>query len=148
MENDFAPDDALATMESDRRLLGERMTAETRWAAPTQGLAAALLIAAPAAGIPAMFFVLAASMGLFLAVEVVFRRRSGLQINRPAGPRGMALLVLITTLLCGLSVLSWILWALGHVAWILLPALVGGLVMTFAVAGYDRTYAAEVRSES
>lgn len=145
MESDFEARDAIKAMETDRHRLGERMTAETRWAAPAQGLAAALLIGAPAAGIPAMFFVFAASMGLFLGAELVFRKRSGLSINRPAGPRGMALLVLLTALLCGLSVLALVLWALDLVAWIALPALVGGLVVTLGVVSYDRTYAGEVR---
>ncbi|MBG6189086.1 hypothetical protein IWX64_000006 [Arthrobacter sp. CAN_A212] len=147
MENDFDVREALDAMEADRHVLGQRMTAETRWAAPAQGLAAALLIAAPAAGVPGVFFVLALSTGLFLAVELVFRKRSGLSISRPAGPRGMALLVLLIALLCGLNVLSWILWALDLLAWIPLSALAGGLIVALGVVGYDRAYAAEVRHE-
>jgi len=145
MESNFGASDALSAVEADRRKLGDRMTAETHWAAPAQGLAAALLIGAPAAGIPGVFLVLAASLALFIGIEWAFRRRSGLTISRPAGPRGMALLVALAVLLSGLSLLSFALWAFDLVAWIAPVALVGGLLMALGVRTYDRTYSNEVR---
>jgi uncharacterized membrane protein HdeD (DUF308 family) len=145
MANDFDARDALLAVETDRQRLGDRMTAETHWAAPAQGLAAALLIGAPAAGIPGVFFVIAASMALFIGVEWVFRRRSGLSISRPAGPRGMALLVLLGVLLGVLSALSYGLWVFDLVAWIAPVALLGGVLMAFGVVSYDRMFADEVR---
>ncbi|MGZ0711335.1 hypothetical protein ACWPKO_23710 (plasmid) [Coraliomargarita sp. W4R53] len=145
MESDFSTRDALSAVATDRRRLGERMTAETRWAAPAQGLAAALLIGAPAFGIPGVFFAFAASCWFLLGVEWLFRKRSGLSISRPAGPRGITLLVLLVVLLCGFSVLSLALWALGLIAWITPLALVGGLLMTLGVVSYDHAYALEVR---
>lgn len=145
MENNFDARDALSAVETDRERLGDRMTAETHWAAPAQGLAAAVLIGAPAAGIPGVFVVLAASIALFIVIEWAFRRRSGLTISRPAGPRGMALLVVLTVLLSGLTMLSSALWAFDLVAWIAPVALGGGLLMALGVRAYDRTYSVEVR---
>jgi hypothetical protein len=145
MANDFDARDALSAVEADRRRLGDRMTAETYWAAPAQGLAAALLIVAPAAGIPGLFLLLAASLALFIGVEWFFRRRSGLSISRPAGPRGMALLVVLGVLLGVFSALSYGLWAFDLVAWIVPVALLGGVLMAFGVISYDRIFANEVR---
>jgi hypothetical protein len=145
MANDFDARDALTAVDTDRQRLGDRMTAETHWAAPAQGVAAALLIGAPAAGIPGVFFVIAASMALFIGVEWVFRRRSGLSIGRPAGPLGMTLVVLLGLLLGVFSALSYGLWAFDLVEWIVPLALLGGVLMAFGVVTYDRTFANEVR---
>ena len=145
MENNFDARDALSAVETDRQRLGDRMTAETHWAAPAQGLATAVLVGAPAAGMPGVFVVLAASIALFVVIEWAFRRRSGLSISRPAGRRGMALLVLLAVLVSGLSMLSSALWAFDLAAWIVPVALVGGLLMALGVRAYDRTYSDEVR---
>ncbi|CAO1654010.1 DUF2568 domain-containing protein [Salinibacterium sp. NYA9b] len=146
MESNFGARDALLAVETDRRRLGVRMTAETPWAAPAQGLAAALFLGAPVVGLPGVFFAVAASIGIMVGVELIFRKRSGLSISLPAGPRGIALLILLGVLIGGLSVLSFALWVLGMVAWIVPLALFGGLLTTVCVVGYDRTYAREVRS--
>jgi hypothetical protein len=145
MANDFDARDALSAVDTDRRRLGDRMTAETYWAAPAQGLAAALLIGAPAAGMPGIFFVFAASMALFIGVEWFFRRRSGLSIGRPAGPVGMTLVVLLGLLLGIFSALSYGLWAFNLVEWVVPLALLGGVLMAFGVVSYDRVFANEVR---
>lgn len=145
MENDLSARDALSVVKTDRQRLGDRMTAESRWTAPAQGFAVALLIGAPVAGMPGAFFVIAVSIALFVGVEWLFRKCSGLSISRPAGPLGMALLVLLTALVCGLSVLCFILWALDLGGWIVPLALLGGVLMTLGVVSYDRIYVGEVR---
>ncbi|MBX0301245.1 hypothetical protein K2F54_14820 [Cryobacterium sp. 1639] len=145
MESNYDARDSLSAVETDRERLGDRMTAETHWAAPAQGLAAAVLIGAPAAGIPGVFVVLAVGIMLFVGIEWAFRRRSGLSISRPAGPRGMALLVLLTVLLSGLGMVSFALWVFDMAAWILPVAVVGGLLMALGVRAYDHTYSDEVR---
>jgi hypothetical protein len=145
MANDFNARHALSAVDTDRRRLGDRMTAETYWAAPAQGIAAALLIGAPAAGMPGIFFVFAASMAVFIGVEWFFRRRSGLSIGRPAGPLGMTLVLLLGLLLGVFSALSYGLWAFDLVAWIAPVALLGGVLMAFGVVSYDRIFANEVR---
>ena len=145
MENDLSAHDALAAVETDRRRLGERMTAETPWAAPAQGLVAALLVGAPAAGFPGVFFVTSASIALAVAVEWMFRKRSGLSISAPAGRRGMALLVLLIVLLCGLTVLSYVLLIFDLTPWIAPLAVFGGVLTALGVVAYDRVYASDVR---
>src|SRR5690606_34239468 len=92
-ENQRDPASVLQSLNTDRGRIGERMTAETWWAAPAQGLGVALLIGAPAAGPAWAWLPFVLSMGIFVGVEVLFRRRSGLGITRPAGPRGLWLLI-------------------------------------------------------
>lgn len=145
MESNFDARNALSAVATDRERLGARVTAETYWAAPAQGLGAALLIGSPAAGMPGMFLAMFASIAIFLGVEWVFRQRSGLSISRPAGPGGTVLLVVLAVLLAGLTTLCFTLFAFDLRAWIVPVALVGGLLSALGVVAYDRTFSHEVR---
>lgn len=137
--------DALDAIGADRERVGQRMTAETWWAAPTQGFGTALLVAAPAVGIPWAALLFAASASVFICVEVLFRKRSGLSINRPAGPAGVALLVVLGVLLIGALGTSMVLAIAELHGWSLTVAAAAGVVTALGVAGYDSLYANEVR---
>ncbi|MFD2759318.1 hypothetical protein [Gulosibacter faecalis] len=138
--------DALDAFEGDRSGIGSRMTAETWWGAPAQGFATALLIAGPAAGIQWAWLPFLAAALIFFGVEVYFRRRSSLTISRPAGPLGVVWLIVLG-LVCVAALATNILFAYLGVStgWLLLIALVAGVLITLIVAAYDRTYAVEVQ---
>lgn len=137
--------DVLGVIGSDRARIGQRMTAETWWAAPAQGIGAALLVAAPAAGWRWAWLLLVASMWVFLSVEWLFRTRSGLNITRPAGPGGLALLIVLVILLIGAFGVSLTLAILNLSGWIGAVAMGAGVAFALGVVAYDRMYAVEVR---
>ncbi len=120
------------------------MTAETWWAAPAQGAGAALMVAAPAAGLAWGWLLFVTGVATFFVVESVFRRRSGLSISGPAGPRGVALLIGLGCLVAVALAAAVILSFLGlNVAVLGLAMIVGGCFAVGVVA-YDRVYAIEV----
>ncbi|WP_010204291.1 hypothetical protein [Salinibacterium sp. PAMC 21357] len=147
-ENEHGPTaarEALEALSSDRGRIGDRVTAETFWAAPSQGLGAAFIIGAPAAGLAGAWWPIILGLGIFIGVELLFRQRSGLSITLPAGPRGIWLLVALTVIVTGSFVTSIIFALFGLTGWVIAVAAVAGVMTTFIVMAYDRTFAAEVR---
>lgn len=137
--------EALEAISTDRGRIGERITAETWWTAPAQGLGAALIIAAPAAGLLWAWLPFVFSVGIFVGVEVLFRKRSGFGITRPAGPRGLWLLVALFAIIFFSIVISLGLALFGLTGWVIATALAAGVATALIVVAYDRAYAAEVR---
>jgi|SRR5690606_3481414 len=145
LENQRDPATVLETVSTDRGRIGERIMAETWWAAPAQGFGMALMIVAPAAGPMWAWLPFVLSLGVLVGVEVLFRKRSGLGITRPAGPRGLWLLVALF-LICFFSfVINLGLALFGLTGWAVAVAVAAGVVTALIVVGYDRAYAAEVR---
>lgn len=145
LENQRDPASILEELSNDRGRMGERITAETWWAAPAQGLGAALMIVAPAAGLAWAWLPFVLSVGIFIGIEVLFRRRTGLGISWPAGPRGIWLLVAFILIFFFSFVISLGLGLFGLTGWVVAVAVVAGVATTLIVVDYDRTYAAEVR---
>ena len=143
-EDQHDPADMLETLSADRGRIGERVTAETWWAAPAQGLGVALIIAAPAAGLAWAWLPFVLSVGVFVGVEVLFRKRSGFGITRPAGPRGWWLLVPFFLIIFFSVVLSLGLALFGLTGWVFAVAVAAGVATALVVVLYDRAYAAEV----
>ncbi|WP_298037584.1 hypothetical protein [uncultured Microbacterium sp.] len=137
--------EALDTIANDRERVGKRMRAETWWGAPAQGFGVALLVAGPAAGFQWAWLLFLSSTWVFVGVEVYFRRRSGLKISRPAGPRGLALLVGFTLLILVSLGMSAVLALMGLRGWVLVVAAIAGILAWLGVIAYDRIYASEVR---
>lgn len=137
--------ESLKAISIDRGRIGERITAETWWGAPAQGLGAALLVVAPAAGLAWAWLPFVLSMGNFIGVEVLFRKRSGLGITRPAGPRGFWMLVALSLIICFSLMVSLVLALLGLIGWIVAVAVAAGVATALISMDYDRAYAAEVR---
>ena len=135
----------LEVLSADRGRIGERITAETWWAAPAQGLGAALIIVAPAAGLMWAWLPFVLSVGVFVGVEMLFRRRSGFGVTRPAGPRGIWLLVALLLLIFFSCVLSFGLALFGLTGWVVAVAVAAGVATALIVVAYDRAYAVEVR---
>lgn len=144
-ENRPDPASVLKALNTDRARIGERVTAETWWAAPAQGLGTALLVGAPAAGLGWAWAPFVLSVGIFVGVEILFRRRSGFGITRPAGPRGLWLLVALFVIIFFSYVISMALALFGQTGWVIGIAVAAGVATALIVVGYDRTYAAEVR---
>lgn len=145
MENQRDPASVLEALSADRGRIGERITAETWWAAPAQGLGAALIIAAPAAGLAWAWLPVVLSVGIFVGVEVLFRKRSGFGITRPAGPRGLWLLVALFLIIFFSFVISMGLALFGLTGGVVAVAVAAGVATALIVVVYDRAYAAEVR---
>lgn len=135
----------LETLSTDRGRIGERITSETWWAAPAQGLGAALIVVAPAAGLAWAWLPFVLSVGVFVGVEVLFRKRSGFGITRPAGPRGWWLLVALFLIFFFSFVLSLGFALFGLTGWVVAVAVAAGVATALIVVAYDRAYAAEVR---
>ena len=144
-ENQRDPASVLEELSNDRDRIGERITAETWWAAPAQGLGAALMIVAPAAGLVWAWLPFLLSVGIFIGIEVLFRKRTGLGITRPAGPRGIWLLVAVFLITFFSFVVSLGLALFGLTGWVVAVAVVTGVATALIVVVYDRAYAAEVR---
>ena len=137
--------DALDALASDREDIASRFTEQTRWAAPAQGAGVAVLIAAPAAGLPWMAVLSTVAIAILVGVERRFRARTGLSISRPAGPLGMVLLVAtILVMVAGVAV-SLVLSLAGEPRWVVLVVALGFVLTTSIVVAYDRVYAREVR---
>ncbi|MHA7268435.1 hypothetical protein [Arthrobacter sp. HLT1-20] len=136
---------ALETISTDRGRIGERVTAETWWGAPAQGLGVALMVVAPAAGLAWAWLPFVFSVGIFVGVEVLFRKRSGLGITRPAGPRGLWLLVALFLIIFCSFMISMGLALFGLTGWVVAIAVAAGVATALVVVAYDRAYAAEVR---
>lgn len=150
MESNFEPRHDPASMleelSTDRDRMGQRMTAETWWAAPAQGLGVALIAVAPAAGLAWAWVLFVLSLAVLIGVEVLFRKRSGLGINRPAGPRGVWLLIAVFAVIFVSVVLSMLLALFGLIGWVFAVAVVAGVATALLVVAYNRAYAAELHS--
>ncbi len=136
--------ESLKAISTDRGRIGEQITAETWWAAPAQGMGAALIIVAPAAGLAWAWLPFVLSMGIFIGVEVLFRKRSGLGITRPAGPRGLWLVVALFLIIFLSLMISLLLALLCLIGRIIAVAVAAGVATALIVVAYDRAYAAEV----
>jgi hypothetical protein len=145
LENQDDPASVLEALSADRGRIGARITAETWWAAPAQGLGAALIFLAPAAGLAWAWLPIVLSVGIFVGVEMLFRKRSGFGITRPAGPRGIWLLVAFFVTIFFSFVLSLGLALFGLTGWVVAVAAAVGVATALIVVAYDRAYAAEVR---
>jgi hypothetical protein len=150
MENDFSTETpsrpsgaqaqrVLRDLDSDRVALADRITAP-RWLYPLFGLVVAIFIATPA--IPAVgarnlvdAILFAVAIGLLFA----YQRRSGVRIGR-VGPRGAGLLVGMLVLTLVLLSTSFGLVSLLSAWWVLAPALVGFVAVSFAGRWFDRLY--------
>ena len=144
-ENQRDPASVLETLSTDRGRIGERITAETWWAAPAQGLGATLIIMAPAAGLAWAWLPFVFGVGILVGVEVLFRKRSGFGITRPAGPRGIWLLVVLFLIIFFSILISLGLALFGLTGWVVALAVAAGVATALIVVVYDRTFAAEVR---
>lgn len=100
---------------------------------------------APAAGLAWAWLPLTLSLGLFVGVEALFRKRSGFGITWPAGPRGFLLLVAFSLLILFAFAISMGLAVFGMSGWVMVIALTVGVVSSLIVVAYDHTYSAEVR---
>ena len=135
---------SLRAISADRARIGEKVTAETWWTAPAQGLGAALIIMVPALGLEWVWLPLVLSIGIFVGVEVLFRKRSGLGITRPAGPRGLWILIALMMIFFFALMISLVLTLLGQIGWVLALAVTTGAATALIVVQYDRAHAAEV----
>ena len=147
-EDQRDPASVLETLSTDRGRIGERITAETWWAAPAQGLGAALIFLTPAAGLAWAWLPIVLGVGILVGVEVLFRRRSGFGITRPAGPRGIWLLVALFLIIFFAFVLTLGFALFGLTGWVVAVAVAAGIATALIVVAYDRAYAAEVRLAS
>lgn len=141
--------EALGRIDGDRRRLAARFTAETWWAAPAQALAVAAVVASPAAGVAGPMSVVAALATIALVgivgIDHAFSKRTGISINRPAGPVSLAVLIALCALIVAAFVTSLALAMIGERSWIIASTSAGFILMLVGVAIYDQAYARDLR---
>jgi len=153
MESDFedrngragSARDALDAIGADRERLADGVAAQSRWTVPAQALAVAAMVASPAAGVGfASVITAAAVIGLF-AVNAAVRKRTGVSVTRPAGPRGTAIAIGLGAVMITLYTLSMVLFFSGNGGGIALTTVSAFVLMLLGGLLYDRVYAQEVR---
>ncbi|TFD07006.1 hypothetical protein [Cryobacterium sp. TMT1-66-1] len=138
--------EALGRIDGDRRRLAARFTAETWWAAPAQALAVAAVVASPAAGVAGPMSVVATLATIALVgIDLAFSKRTGISINRPAGPVSLAVLIALCALIVAAFVTSLALAMIGERSWIIASTSAGFILMLVGVAIYDQAYARDLR---
>lgn len=136
----------LHEVEGDRARVGQLVRKETWWGAPAQGLGAALLVASPLGGLRWGWVLIVGSFAVFIAVEVLFRKRTGLRVSYPAGPAGLAILIALGVGIALAAVVSTV-WALiGATAAVVMLSLFAGVVTAGCVVAYDVLYVRELRN--
>lgn len=151
MESNFGRDadsarDALDGLHADRDRLAERYERQPAWAVPAQALCVAVLVGSPLAGVGWMSVWAAVAVLGLLGVERAVRRSTGLSVTRPAGPRGIAVLIVLGVLSLALYVVA-LLAGLGGEDPLIVGAAAAGAFVVTLIGGllYDRVYVAEVR---
>lgn len=138
--------DALDGLGADRERLAERYSRQPAWAVPAQALAVAVLVASPALGFPWMSVLAAGAVFGLYGVERAVRRATGLSVTRPAGPRGLAVLIVLGVLSLGLYGATLVIGVGGGDLRFVGAAALAAFVLTLAGGLlYDRVYLREVR---
>jgi hypothetical protein len=151
MENDMAPDpdEARASLEAlsrDRELLASRIVTPW-WYHPAVAAALVVLVyATAAAGWVATWaiWVFIGSMGAMLSLPLIYARRYGVAISRPAGRRSRRMLAVLVTVAAACMAGALVIRLAG------LPLVTALIPMTIAAAGtivLGRAYDAALRRD-
>lgn len=129
--------EALAGLEADDARLAERLVTPG-WYHPVLGAIVALIVCTQALPSPASVAFLPVALFALPALVLVYRRRYGLWVGRPAGPRSKRLLgtMVVLFLLCFGAALVVKFTAVAY-AWVLLPAGVGFVASVVLGRRYD-----------
>lgn len=134
---------SLSHLESDGARLAERVVTP-RWYHPTLGAIVALILCTQALPAPGSLVTLPFALFALPVLVVVYRRRYGVWVSQPAGPRSRRILRTLGTIVLLAFAASLVikLTAIEYV-WVLLPAAVGFVVCVVLGPRYD----AALRSE-
>jgi multisubunit Na+/H+ antiporter MnhG subunit len=135
---------ALSALDADRQNLADRIRTPA-WYYPLLGVATAMIIGSPGAGVPAQFILVAfGCLGITL-LATAYQRHTGLTITRMAGPRSRTTAILLGVFIVLLLPVSFSLTATGHAVWVWLPAAAAFAAMWIGGVIYDRAYDRELR---
>ena len=138
-------DTTLTQIADDRRALVREVTRTNPWYYPAVSLLAAIVVWAPAIGSPVSFTVVVALCALGLTtLESLRGRTSGVTMSRPAGRRGLAILIAVGVVFIALFATSLALVVAGRAEFALLCAAVTFAVMFVAAWLYDVSFRSEV----
>ncbi|GCD18467.1 hypothetical protein GXP71_00865 [Cellulomonas sp. H30R-01] len=138
---------ALADLAADRASLAARVVTPW-WYHPTLGAVVALIVCTQALPSPASLVLLPVALFGLPALVVLYRRRYGVWVAEPAGPRSRALyralivvlvLVLAATLVVRLTDVAYV--------WALVPAAVGFVAAVVLGPWYDDAQRRELAAE-
>ncbi|WP_066042353.1 hypothetical protein [Herbiconiux solani] len=141
---DAAARDALSALDADRQVLADRIRTPA-WYYPLLGLATALIVGSPGPGAPAQFVMVAfGSLGIAF-LSLAYQRITGLTVTRTAGPRSLAIAIVLGIVVVLLLGVSFALAATGHAPWVAASAAAACAAMWGGGVLYDRAYDRELR---
>lgn len=135
---------ALSALDADRRSLADRIRTPA-WYYPLLGVATAMIIGSPGAGIPTQFLLVAFGCLGITFLSLAYQQRTGLTITRMAGPRSRTAAILLGVFIVLLLAVSFSLTATGHAVWVWLTAGAAFAAMWGGGSIYDRAYDRELR---
>ncbi|WP_454042708.1 hypothetical protein [Cellulosimicrobium sp. Marseille-Q8652] len=137
--------DALADLGADDARLADRLVTP-RWYHPLLGAIVALIVCTQALPSPASVAFVPVGIFALPALVLVYRRRYGLWIGQPAGPRSKRILgtMAVLCLLCFGAAMVVKFTPVGY-AWVLLPAAIGFAACVALGRRYDDAVRAELR---
>lgn len=136
---------ALDSVADDRRTIGRRLTAQTWWSAPAQGLAAGVMILAPLAGVAGpMAIVLALSSLAFFGIDWLARKRTQVTVRNYVGPASLVILIAMCVVIVAAIATSIVLEITGQREWIVAVAAATAVIVGVGSAAYDHVYAKEL----
>ena len=136
---------ALSALHADRQVLADRIRTPA-WYYPLLGIATALIIGSPGAGLPGQPVMVAFGCLGIVFLSLAHRRITGMTITRMAGPKSLAVSVLLGVMIVLLLGVSLALAATGHPQWVVATAAASCGLMWGGGALYEAVYDRELRS--
>ncbi|KAD3633092.1 hypothetical protein GD627_09640 [Arthrobacter yangruifuii] len=137
--------ETLDALSNDRLALAERVKTPP-WYYPLLGVATVFIIGSPGVEQPSRSVLVAFGVIALVALTVASQKKTGVTINRTAGPRSLGIAVTLGVAVAFLLGVSLTLESTGHEAWIALTAAVAFLAVWLLGRLYDRAYYLELRS--
>ncbi|PPF79543.1 hypothetical protein C5B96_12570 [Subtercola sp. Z020] len=142
--DEAAAREALSALDSDRRMLADRIRTPA-WYYPLLAVATAFIIGSPGAGMPGQPVLVAFGCLGIVFLSLAYQRITGLTVTRTAGPRSLAIAVVLGIVIVLLLGVSFALAATGHAAWVWVTAIAAFAAMWAGGSLYDRAYSRELR---
>ncbi|MBR8740853.1 hypothetical protein [Nocardiopsis sp. MG754419] len=136
---------ALDALNADRSALADRIVTPP-WFYPGIAAVTTAFVASPAAPSPLIQCVVVALGSVALiSLVLAYKRVTGLAISRTAGPRSLALLIVLGALVVLLLITSLALSLMDREPWVAATAAFTFVMMWAGCLAYDRAYDAELR---
>jgi hypothetical protein len=156
MESDFDSSDgagrtdgaaareALSALHADRQALADRIRTPA-WYYPLLALSTALIIGSPGPGVPGQFVMVVFGCLGITFLSLAYQRITGMTITWVAGPKSLAVSIVLGVVIVLLLGVSFALTATGHPEWVVASAAAAFVTMWGGGRLCDRVYARELR---